>query len=71
MIQTVGALGDRLLSVLVSRAEAAAACPTERYHKYCYCDCPAAKAYYRWCTVQSNCSVNCGPCWESDIYCCV
>lgn len=71
MIRTVGALGDRLLSVLVRKTDAAAACPTERYAQYCYCSCPAAKAYYRWCTVQSTCEVKCGPCWESNTYCCV
>ncbi|MDQ7909751.1 hypothetical protein RB614_35045 [Phytohabitans sp. ZYX-F-186] len=71
MIQAVGALSDRLLGLLVTRADAAAACPTERYAQYCFCDCPAALAYYRWCTVQSTCSVICGACWPSDIRCCV
>jgi len=62
---------DRLVEFFVPRAEAAAACPPERYPMHCYCDCPSALDYYRWATVQSNCTVKYGPCWASDIRCCV
>jgi hypothetical protein len=64
-------VADQLLDAFVKKADAAAACPPERYAQHCYCNCPSALAYYRWCTVQSTYAVKRGPCRPSNIRCCV
>lgn len=65
MFTKIEMLGDRLLSRLVPRVQASAACTPRKYYKVCYCyycgpgvQCTAMKLCY----LSSSCHLTCGPC---------
>lgn len=68
MTRTITALADRLVGLVVPKAEAAAACdPNRCWDAFCYCRGP--NIYYRIVCPTRDCGSTPGPCKNMGLGC--
>ena len=67
MRASIAAVADRLLAVVVPKADVSAGCPPDPYTAYCYCK--GYVVYTKRCSTNGACKTFCGTCTRTDISC--